>query len=178
MMNITDEMAATDANEVKATRTSVGWFFSPSCALIYQCSSNYVALQSSKGYAIGAKVRQWLDATLHGKEQESFNNELLGSIKDLLMAICCSRDYVFFIDAAVTERFSQTGSLRLEEAADLGAKAGGKLRNAILTGFGSDGNMAAVRAMALVCKFSLWTLLRAIGSDAHILDVVPTMWPT
>eukprot|EP00965_Chrysotila_dentata_P060759 2013268-Pleurochrysis_carterae.AAC.1 len=38
--------------------------------------------------------------------------------------------------------------------------------------------MAAVRAMALVCESSLWILLRAIGSDAHILDVLPTMWPT
>eukprot|EP00965_Chrysotila_dentata_P118945 3932998-Pleurochrysis_carterae.AAC.1 len=38
--------------------------------------------------------------------------------------------------------------------------------------------MAAVRAMALVCESSLWMLLRAIGSDAHILDMLPTMWPT
>eukprot|EP00965_Chrysotila_dentata_P127766 4224695-Pleurochrysis_carterae.AAC.1 len=30
--------------------------------------------------------------------------------------------------------------------------------------------MAAVRAMALVCESVLWMLLRAIGSDAHILD--------
>eukprot|EP00965_Chrysotila_dentata_P110510 3651666-Pleurochrysis_carterae.AAC.1 len=77
-MNITDEMAATDAKKVKAMRTSVDWFLSPSCALIYQCSK-YVALHSSKGYAIRAKFRQWLDAELHGKEEESFDNELLGS---------------------------------------------------------------------------------------------------
>eukprot|EP00965_Chrysotila_dentata_P096639 3193231-Pleurochrysis_carterae.AAC.1 len=38
--------------------------------------------------------------------------------------------------------------------------------------------MAAVRAVALVCESALWLLLRAIGSDAHILDVLPTMWPT
>eukprot|EP00965_Chrysotila_dentata_P051661 1715117-Pleurochrysis_carterae.AAC.1 len=38
--------------------------------------------------------------------------------------------------------------------------------------------MAAVRAMALVCESALWMLLRAIGSDAHILDVLPTIWPT
>eukprot|EP00965_Chrysotila_dentata_P137998 4564745-Pleurochrysis_carterae.AAC.1 len=38
MINITDEMAATDAKKIKAMRTSVGWFSSPSCALIYQCS--------------------------------------------------------------------------------------------------------------------------------------------
>eukprot|EP00965_Chrysotila_dentata_P155116 5125649-Pleurochrysis_carterae.AAC.1 len=89
-----------------------------------------------------------------------------------MLAICGSRDYVFFIDAAVTERFSQTGSLRtyFEEEADLGAEAGGELRNAILTGFGFEGVMAAVRAIALVCESSLWMLLRAIGSDAHILD--------
>eukprot|EP00965_Chrysotila_dentata_P149012 4921943-Pleurochrysis_carterae.AAC.1 len=109
MMNITDEMAATtDAKKVKAMRTSVGWFSSPSCALIYQCSK-YVALHSSKYYAIGAKFWQWLDAELHGKEEGSFDNELLGSVEDML-AICGSRDYVFFIDAAATERFSQAGS--------------------------------------------------------------------
>eukprot|EP00965_Chrysotila_dentata_P017629 585862-Pleurochrysis_carterae.AAC.1 len=62
-----------------------------------------------------------------------------------MLAICGSRDYVIFICAAVTERFSQIGSLRTyhEEEADLGAEAGGKLRNAILTGFGSEGIMAA-----------------------------------
>eukprot|EP00965_Chrysotila_dentata_P163255 5392191-Pleurochrysis_carterae.AAC.1 len=54
MMNITDEMAATDAKKIKAMRTSVAWFSSPSCALIYQCSK-YVALHFSKGYAIGAR---------------------------------------------------------------------------------------------------------------------------
>eukprot|EP00965_Chrysotila_dentata_P216354 6189324-Pleurochrysis_carterae.AAC.1 len=91
MMNITDEMAATDAKEVKAKRTNVGWLSSPSSALIYQ-GSKYVALHSSKGYAIHAKFRQWLDAELHGKEKESFENELLGSVEDML-AICGSRDY-------------------------------------------------------------------------------------
>eukprot|EP00965_Chrysotila_dentata_P063183 2093742-Pleurochrysis_carterae.AAC.1 len=84
-----------------------------------------------------------------------------------MLANCGSGDYVFFIDAAVTERFSQSGSLRtyLEDEADLGAEAGGKLRNAMLTGFGSDGIMTAVRAMAIVCESSLWMLLCAIGSD-------------
>eukprot|EP00965_Chrysotila_dentata_P150016 4954866-Pleurochrysis_carterae.AAC.1 len=38
--------------------------------------------------------------------------------------------------------------------------------------------MAAVRAMALVCESALWMLLHAIGSDAHILDLLPTMWLT
>eukprot|EP00965_Chrysotila_dentata_P135433 4477907-Pleurochrysis_carterae.AAC.1 len=38
--------------------------------------------------------------------------------------------------------------------------------------------MAAVHAMALVCESALWMLLRAIGSAAHLLDVLPTMWPT
>eukprot|EP00965_Chrysotila_dentata_P203402 6181690-Pleurochrysis_carterae.AAC.1 len=57
-------------------------------------------------------------------------------------------------------------------------EAGGKLRSAILTGFCSEGIMAAVRAIALVYESALWMLLRAIGSDAHILDVLLTMWPT
>eukprot|EP00965_Chrysotila_dentata_P124668 4121898-Pleurochrysis_carterae.AAC.1 len=88
-----------------------------------------------------------------------------------MLAICGSREYVFFIDAAVTESFSQTSRLRtyLEEKADLGAAAGGKLRYAILTGIGSEGIMAAVRAMAFIYESSLWLLLGAIGSDAHIL---------
>eukprot|EP00965_Chrysotila_dentata_P134098 4434610-Pleurochrysis_carterae.AAC.1 len=70
-----------------------------------------------------------------------------------MLAICGSREYIFFIDAAVTERCSQPGSLRtyLEKEADPGAEADGKLRSAILTGFGSEGIMAAVHAMALVC---------------------------
>eukprot|EP00965_Chrysotila_dentata_P136823 4525269-Pleurochrysis_carterae.AAC.1 len=64
---------------IQAMQMSVGWFFSPSRALNYQCSK-YLALHSSNGYAIGAKFRQWLDAELHGKnEDESFDNELLGS---------------------------------------------------------------------------------------------------
>eukprot|EP00965_Chrysotila_dentata_P014634 484690-Pleurochrysis_carterae.AAC.4 len=37
-INITDEMVATDAKNVKAMRTSVGSFSSPSCPLIYQLS--------------------------------------------------------------------------------------------------------------------------------------------
>eukprot|EP00965_Chrysotila_dentata_P120391 3981073-Pleurochrysis_carterae.AAC.1 len=43
MMNITDEMAATDAKKFKAMRISIGWFSSPSFSLIYQCSK-YVAM--------------------------------------------------------------------------------------------------------------------------------------
>eukprot|EP00965_Chrysotila_dentata_P078521 2587547-Pleurochrysis_carterae.AAC.2 len=35
MMNITDEVATTNAKKVKAMRTNVGWFSLPSCALIY-----------------------------------------------------------------------------------------------------------------------------------------------
>eukprot|EP00965_Chrysotila_dentata_P071717 2369294-Pleurochrysis_carterae.AAC.1 len=39
--------------------------------------------------------------------------------------------------------------------------------------------MAAVRAMALICESALWMLLmRAIGSNPHILDVLPTVWTT
>eukprot|EP00965_Chrysotila_dentata_P173342 5722170-Pleurochrysis_carterae.AAC.1 len=98
MMNITDKMAAIDAKNVRAMRTSVGRFSSASYALIYHCSK-YVALHSSKGYAIGAKFRLWLDAELQGKDEEPFDNELLGCVEDML-AICGSRDYIFFIDAA------------------------------------------------------------------------------
>eukprot|EP00965_Chrysotila_dentata_P167581 5533973-Pleurochrysis_carterae.AAC.2 len=89
-----------------------------------------------------------------------------------------ARDYVSFIDAAVTERLSQTRSLRtyLEEEASVGAETGGRLRNAILTGFGSEGSLGAVREMALVCESSFLMLLRAIGSEAHVLDLLPTIY--
>lgn len=176
-MNITEEQQASDAAKVKAMRTCVGWFSSPACSVIYQCSK-YVALFSSKGYAIGVKFRKWLAAEEHLKAEERLEGELLGAVEDML-AICGSRDYVFFMDAAVTDRFAQVGSLLtfLEEEADMGAEAGGKLRNSILTGFRSDGIMSAVRALAIICDAALWVLLSAIGTDEHILDVLPKMWP-
>eukprot|EP00966_Prymnesium_polylepis_P206554 4785473-Prymnesium_polylepis.1 len=58
--------------------------------------------------------------------------------------------YVFFLDAAVTERLlSQVGSLLtfLEEEDDLQAEGGGKLRKSILTGTNSPACMAAVRSV-------------------------------
>ena len=179
MMNITDEQADGDAAKVKAMRTCVGWFSSPACALIYQVAK-YVALASTKGYAIGRKFLAWLEARLADQEEQSA--ELLGHSEDLL-AICGSRMYVFFLDAAPTERLiSQEGSLLtyLQEEDDLGAEGGGKLRKSILTGCGSDACMAAVRTMALVCDVVLWPLLRAVkpAADKHTLDVLPVVWPT
>ena len=176
-MNITEEQQTSDASKVKAMRTCVGWFSFPACSVIYQCSK-YVALFSSKGYAIGAKFRKWLAAEEQLKAEERLEGELLGAVEDML-AICGSRDYVFFMDAAVTDRFAQIGSLFtfLEEEADMGAEAGGKLRNSILTGFRSDGIMAAVRSLAIICDAALWVLLRSMGSDDHIFDVIPKMWP-
>eukprot|EP00965_Chrysotila_dentata_P114264 3776682-Pleurochrysis_carterae.AAC.2 len=53
------------------------------------------------------------------------------------------------------------------------------MRKEILTGFGCEGiSMATVRAMAFVYKSSLWMLQSTISSDAHIPDVLPTMWTT
>jgi len=176
-MNITEEQSAADAAKIKNMRTHVGWFSSPSCSLIYQ-TVKYTALFSSKGYAVGSKFRQWILTQLAAQEGDIPGDQLLGSVEDLL-AICGSRDYVFFMNAAVTERFSQDGSLLtfLEEEDTMGAEAGGKLRKSILLGFRSDYIMAAVRAMALICDSALWELLRAIGSDTHILDILPVMWP-
>jgi hypothetical protein len=140
--------------------------------------SKYVALFSSKGYAIGEKFAKWLAHKL--KTTENAAGELIGNVEDLL-AICGGRDYIFFLDAAVVERFSQLESLHgfLLEEADLGARAGGKLRNAILCGFKSEFCLAAVRAMALISEAWLWPMLRAIepGDDVHILDVCPVLWP-
>ena len=70
--------------------------------------------------------------------------------------------YVFFLDAAVTERLlSQAGSLLtyLEEEDDLQAEGGGKLRKSILTGTNSPACMAAVRSMAIIADTVLWKLL-------------------
>jgi len=139
LINITDEQAAADPPKVKAMRTSVGWFSSPACAVIYQ-TCKYTALFSSKGYAIGNKFRKWLEAAeeaVQTAEVAGDDPELKGFIEDLL-AICGPRDYVFFMDAAVTERVSQEGNLKtyLEEEANLGGQAGGKPRHTILAGFG------------------------------------------
>lgn len=57
-MNITEEQSEADGAKVKALRTNVGWFSSPACSLIYQVSK-YVALFSSKGYAIGENFNGW-----------------------------------------------------------------------------------------------------------------------
>ena len=169
-MNITDEQAESDAAKVKALRTSVGWFSSPACSLIYQVSK-YVALFSSKGYAIGANFAQWLAHKL--KTTERAAGELISHVEDLL-AICGGRDYVFYLDAAVVDRFSQLESLYgyLLEEADMGAEAGGKLRKSILTGFESVYCMTAMRSMAIIADAWLWPMLRAIepGDDVHILE--------
>jgi hypothetical protein len=153
MMEISEEQAAGDADKIKAMRTCVGWFSSPACALIYQVAK-YVALCSSKGYAIGQKFLEWIDARLADLDGE---DKLLGHSEDVL-AICGSRMYVFFLDAAPTERLiSQAGSLLtfLEEEDDLGAEGGGKLRKSILLGAGSPPCMAALcarwRSCATLC---------------------------
>ena len=70
--------------------------------------SKYVALFSSKGYAIGENFALWLAHKL--KTTEQLAGDLIGHVEDLL-AICGGRDYVFFLDAAVVDRFSQLESL-------------------------------------------------------------------
>jgi hypothetical protein len=89
--------------------------------------------------------------------------------------------YVFFLDAAPTERLlSQEGSLLtfLQEEKDMGAASGGKLRNSILKGASST-CMAGVRAMALICDSVLWKMIRAVkpSAEKHVLDVLPRVWP-
>jgi len=136
-----------------------------------------VALCSSKGYAVGVKFAEWIEARLADSQDQT---ELLGDAEDLL-AICGSRMYVFYLDAAVTERLlSQTGSLLtyLEEEDDLQTEGGGKLRKSILTGTKSPACMAAVRSMAIICESILWPLLKAIKpkADKHTFDVLPMVW--
>ena len=137
--------------------------------------AKYIALCSSKGYAIGAKFMEWMEARLDDLDEQQA--ELLGHSEDVL-AICGSRMYVFFLDAAPTERLvSQHGSLLtyLDEEEDLGAAGGGKLRKSILTGARSDPCMAGVRAMAIICDTVFWKLIRAVkpAADRHVLDVLP-----
>ena len=99
LMEITDAQAEGDAAKITAMRTCVGWFSSPVCALIYQVAK-YTAMCSTKGYAIGRKFLEWMEARLADVDDHS---ELLGHSEDIL-AICGSRMYVFFLDAAPTER--------------------------------------------------------------------------
>ena len=92
-MAITDEQAESDAAKVKALRTSVGWFSSPACSLIYQ-TSKYVALFSSKGYAIGANFAQWLAHKLKTTEERA--RELIDGAnsqqKEILAQLLYRRD--------------------------------------------------------------------------------------
>ena len=115
------------------------------------------------------------------QELDELEGELLDHVEDV-QAIRSSRNYVFFLDAAPTERLLQIRSLRgyLEEETDLAeSSAGGKLRHAILTGAKSEGAMAAVRSMAIIADAVLWPALRALkpGPDKHVLDVLPDVWP-
>ena len=79
---------------------------------------------------------------------------LVGHVEDVL-AICGSRAYVFYLDAAPTERLLTERDISmltyLDEDEMLKAAGGGKLRKSILTGARSPPCMAGVRAMALIC---------------------------
>jgi len=80
----------------------------------------------------------------------------------------------------VVERFAQLDQLHgfLIEEKDLAAKAGSKLRGAILAGFDSAHIMAAMRTMAFICDAWMWLTLVAVKADGgeHILDVLPAVW--
>ncbi|EOD08659.1 hypothetical protein EMIHUDRAFT_217403 [Emiliania huxleyi CCMP1516] len=172
LMNFTDEQAAAHADKIKAMRTCVGWFSSP--------VSKYVALCSTKGYAIGRKLQEWMEARLADLEEQL--EHLVGHVEDVL-AICGSRAYVFYLDAAPTERLLTEHDISmltyLDEDEMLKAAGGGKLRKSILTGARSPPCMAGVRAMALICDAVFWPLIRAVkpAADKHVLDVLPRVWP-
>jgi hypothetical protein len=139
--------------------------------------AKYVALFSSKGYAIGENFSQWLEVQM--AREPAMEGDLRGFVSDL-QAICGSRNYVFFLNAAVVERFAQPNQLHgfLEEEEQMAAAAGGKLRGAILAGFNSGAIMAAVRTMAFICNAWMWPTLVAVkaGDETHILDVLPAVW--
>ena len=92
--------------------------------------AKYAALFSDKGYAVGQKFRAWLEhrraARAAGQEDAPAQagdegeaegladssevlGELLGDCEDLL-AIKGSRNYIFYLNAAVVERMGQSGS--------------------------------------------------------------------
>jgi hypothetical protein len=176
-MNITDEMAASDANDIKGIARCVGWNNSPTGALGYAVAK-YVALFSSKGYAIGENFAQWLEVQMKN-DGPALEGDLRGFVSDL-QAICGSRNYVFLLNAAVVERFAELNQLHgfLKEEEQMAHVAGGKLRGAILAGFNSTAIMAAVRTMAFMCDAYMWPSLIAAkaGPEKHILDVGPAMW--
>ena len=68
-------------------------------------------MQVLKGYAVGAKFRKWIIAELSGDPDDEAEGKLRGFVEDML-SICGGRDYVFYLDAAVADRFAQEGSLR------------------------------------------------------------------
>lgn len=123
--------------------------------------SKYVALCSTKGYAIGRKLQEWMEARLADLEEQL--EHLVGHVEDVL-AICGSRAYVFYLDAAPTERLLTEHDISmltyLDEDEMLKAAGGGKLRKSILTGARSPPCMAGVRAMALICDAVFWPLIR------------------
>ena len=159
-------------------RTSVGWFSSPE----YNCYLSDVQVHralDSKGYRSATSLQNGSRLRRPLKQLRGRSRPRTQGLHRGLAGVCGSRDYVFFMDAAVTERLSQEGSLKtyLEEETELGGETGGKLRHTILTGFNSEAIMSAVRALALICDACLWMLLRRISSEAqHILDVLPKMW--
>ena len=175
-MNITDESAALDKEKIKGLATAIGWNSSPCNALSYAVAK-YVALFSSKGYDIGENFAQWLEAQMRCGEQ--LENDLRGFVSDL-QAICGSRNYVFFLNAAVVECFAQLDQLHgfLIEEKDLATSVSGKLRGAILACFNSQAIMAAVRTMAFICDAWMWPTLVAVKVDdsTHTMDVLPAIW--
>ena len=177
-MNITDETAATDKDKIKGISRAIGWFSSPVGAVGYAIAK-YSALFSLKGYAIGEKFAEWLEEQMSKDPQ--MENNLRGFVSDL-QAICGSRNYVFFLNAAVCERFAQLDQLHgiLKEEEAMAEAAGGKLRGAILAGFNSEAIMAAVRTMAFICDAWMWPTLVAVkvevDDSTHIMDVLPVVW--
>jgi hypothetical protein len=106
--------------------------------------------------------------------------QLRAYVEDL-QAICSKRSNIFFVNAPVIDRFSQLQLFCLHgfllEEADLATAAGGKLRNAILSGYKSPDIMAAERALAIISDAWVWPPLIAVkpGDDKHILDVCPVI---
>lgn len=94
---------------------------------------------STKGYAIGRKFVEWIEAWLADLDEQM--TELVGHSEDLL-AICGGRMYVFFLDAAPTERLLTPGKLSLltflDEEEDLHRQR------------------AAASCASLSCKVNFW----------------------
>ena len=178
MLAALTSQAEADPAKIKTMRISVGWNSSPTCSLIYR-TCKYVALHSSKDYAIGENFAQWIADELHcsaepaGKPHQRRARHLR---RPLVRPSIWMQHRPPCADRVALRLPSRGGR-------DLAPEAGGKLRKAIIVAMASEYIMGAVRSMSMsmlfVCNAWIMPMLVALkpGLQAHLLDVSPVVWP-